>query len=208
MQPQLLTIDSSARQTRSVTRQLTQHFAERWKSLHPGGEIITRDVGLVPPPPIDESWIAAAFSGAAPSPEGPLAISETLIDELFRATAVVIGVPMYNFGMPAQLKAYIDQIVRVGRTFDFAPGAANPYVPLIPSKPVIVITSAGAGGYEPGGSSAHLNFLEPHLEAVLRFLGLTELTFVRVGYEEFHDERFAASISAAKSSLDGILARA
>lgn len=69
---------------------------------------------------------------------------------------------MYNFGMPAQFKAYVDQIVRVGRTFSYGDGAtAEPYQPLVPPRPVSIVTSTGASGYEPGGSLARFNFLDP-----------------------------------------------
>ena len=204
----LLVINSSARVTRSITRHLTGRFTKGWKARQPGAEIIVRDVGLKPPPAIDESWIAAAFSDAARQTPGQLAAlqeSETLIGELFRAGAVVMGVPMYNFGMPAQLKSYIDQIVRVGRTFAFDQNADNPYIPLIPSKPVVIITSTGAGGYEPGSPFSHLNFLDPHLEAVLRFVGLADISFVRVGFEEFQDQRVKHAISVAETSVDRLV---
>ena len=73
-------------------------------------------------------------------------MSEALIEEIFRASAIVVGAPMYNFGMPAQLKAYVDQIIRVGRTFAFNdPESANPYQGLVPSRPVVIVTSKGAG---------------------------------------------------------------
>ena len=113
-----------------------------------------------------------------------MALSETLIEELIEADAIVLGVPMYNFGMPAQLKAYFDEIVRVGRTFAFDADASEPYRPLLSSKPVVVIVSVGDGSLLPGGTLAHLNFLEPHLEAILAFIGLTDITFVRAGYDE------------------------
>src|SRR5688500_164496 len=100
--------------------------------------------------------------------------------------------------MPAQLKAYIDQIVPVARTFAFEPAAGDPYRPLLASKPVIVITAAGDGAVLAGGAMAHLNFLEPHLETVFGFIGLKDITHVRVGYDEFQDDRLRRSIAAAE----------
>ncbi len=134
-----------------------------------------------------------------------LALSELFIDELFKAEVIVLGAPMYNFGMPGQLKAYVDQIVRVGRTFAFNPVATEPYLPLLEPKPVVVIISAGDGSVHPGGALAHLNFLEPHLQTVFGFIGLTDLTFVRVGYDEFKDDRFKRSIADAESAIEKIL---
>lgn len=205
----LLAINASARRQRSITRRLTERFVTGWKTRYPDAEIIQRDVGLNAPKAIDEAWIAAAFSHAEqPSAENlqALAQSEAFIGELFRADAIVIGAPMYNFGMPAALKAYIDQIVRIGRTFTINPELENPYVPLVPAKPVIIIASAGAGGYEPGGPYAAMNFLEPHLEAVLRFIGFTDITSLHVGYEEFKDERWHNAIAQAEAKLDELLA--
>lgn len=201
----LLLIDSSGRVTRSITRRLTERFAARWREVAVDGEIIRRDVGLAPPPPVDEAWIAAAFGKEAarsPHARDALALSDVLIDELERADAIVLGVPMYNFGVPAQLKAYIDQIVRVGRTFGFEPEAAEPYRPLLVPKPLVVITSAGDGAVHPGGELAHLNFLEPHLEAVFKFIGLVDVTFVRVGYDEYQDGRLKHSLAAAEHAVD------
>jgi FMN-dependent NADH-azoreductase len=137
-----------------------------------------------------------------------LAVSEALVGELFRASTVVVGAPMYNFGMPAALKAYVDQIVRLGRTFAIDGGdPAWPYRPLVPAKPLVLITSAGAAGYEPGGPAAHLNFLEPHLEAVFKFIGFTDISSVRVGSEEHQGEHFRQLLVAAESRVNEIVAR-
>ena len=137
-----------------------------------------------------------------------LAASEELIDEIFRATAVVVGVPMYNFGMPAQLKAYVDQIVRVGRTFSFGDGnAAKPYQTLVPSKPVVIFTSTGTGGFEPGGHSAHFNFLDPHLQAVFNFIGLTDISFVRVSDEEQKNAQFHQTMAGAELAIETLVER-
>jgi FMN-dependent NADH-azoreductase len=204
----LLVIDSSARANRSVTRRLTARFTEAWKARFENAEVIHRDVGTSPPRAISEAWMAAAFAqGEVGSDISILNESETFIGELFRASAVVIGVPMYNFGMPAALKAYLDQIVRVGRTFDFTGVAENPYLPLIPSKPVIVATSTGSSGYEPGGPLEALNFLEPHLAAVLGFVGLTDVTFVRTAFEESKDARWLQMIEDAEAGLDEMAGR-
>ena len=201
----LLVINSSGRTTRSITRHLTARFVAGWRFHRPDAEIVVRDVGLNPPPVVSEAWIAAAYAGTdqreTSSPD-PLAISETLIDEIVRAEAIVLGVPMYNFGMPAQLKAYFDQIVRVGQTFAFEPGAAEPYRPLLASKPVVAMTSVGDGSLLPGGALAHLNFLEPHLATILGFIGLTDLTFIRAGYEEYQDARLKRSLAAAEAAVD------
>lgn len=206
----LLVINSSGRVTRSITRHLTSRFSEAWLGRNPGGIVVPRDVGQHPPAAVDEAWIAAAFAQLAERDvcgNEALALSDTLIDEIIQADIIVLGVPMYNFGMPAQLKAFVDQVVRVGRTFAFDAVAADPYQPLLESKPVVVITSAGDGAIHPGGSLAHMNFLEPHLETVFGFIGLTDVTFVRVGYDEYQDGRLKRSLASAEATIDQLVER-
>jgi FMN-dependent NADH-azoreductase len=205
----LLVINSSGRTTRSITRHLTHRFSAGWILRHSTGRIINRDLGTNPPPAVNESWIAAAFAEPGqftPSMSEALAISDAMIEEIIQANAIALGVPMYNFGVPAQLKAYIDQIVRIGKTFAFdLNDAAGPYRPLLTTKPVIIIASAGDGSLHPGGSLAHLNFLEPHLTTVLNFIGLSDISFVRAGYDEYKDDRFKQSLAAAELAVDQLV---
>jgi FMN-dependent NADH-azoreductase len=206
----LLVIDSSGRRTRSITRALTSRFVAGWRAQHPDAEIISREVGLNPPPTVNEAWIAAAYGGYEPSDPAaphPLTASDTFIDEILRAEAIVLGVPIYNFGMPAQLKAYFDQIIRVGRTFAFQESEEDRYRPLLAPRPVVVLVSAGDGAMLPGGALAHLNFLEPHLTTLLTFIGLTDVTFIRAGYEEYQDDRAKRSLAAAERAVDETAAR-
>jgi len=201
----LLVIDSSGRRSRSLTRRLTQRFVDTWSAEYPRGTVVRRDVGQTPPPTVNESWIAAAYTNQEERTEAmrdALRWSDQLIDELVAADMVVIGTPIYNFGMPAALKAWVDQVVRVGRTFGFDSSAAEPYRPLLAAKPVVAIVAAGDGSFHPGGANEHLNFLEPHLKSILGFIGLTDVTFVRVGYEEFQDDRLRRSLKAAEDRID------
>ncbi len=202
--PRLLIVNASGRRTRSITRRLTGQFAERWLAAHPEGMLIERDVTLQLPTPVNEAWIASAFAppGARSSAmSAVLSESEALLAEIETADALVFGVPMYNFGLPAQLKAYFDQIIRVNRSFRFDPGAEQPYQPLLADKPTTVIVSVGDGDLLPGGPLAGLNFLEPHLTTMLGFIGLKSLEFVRVGYEEFQDERLHRALESAEQAV-------
>jgi len=109
---------------------------------------------------------------------------------------------MYNFGIPAPLKAYIDQIVRIGRTFAFEPeDAAAPYKPLVSGKRAFVIVASGDAGYEPGGPLAAWNQVEPYLRTVLGFIGIHDVDFVYVGNDEFGGERLARSLERARREL-------
>lgn len=199
----LLVIHTSGRVTRSITRRLAQQFISHWKAVD-GNRVIERDVTANPLPFVNEAWIAGAFSDPAthsPVLREALAVSDTLIDELLSADAIVIGAPLYNFGMPAQLKAYIDQIVRAGRTFAFQQNEDPPYLPLVKPKPVAVITSAGDATLLSTGSLGHLNHLEPHLSGVLQFIGLPAPIWIRVGNEEFADEQLRQTLAAAERKV-------
>jgi FMN-dependent NADH-azoreductase len=130
----LLHIDSSPRGNRSHSRRLSREFVEQWKQAHPSDVVIYRDIGRNPVPHIDESWIAAAFAPPeqhTPDLQEAIRLSDLLVDEFLAADIYVIGVPMYNFSVPSVFKAYIDQIVRIGRTFAFEPDeTANVYARL------------------------------------------------------------------------------
>lgn len=198
--PRLLIVNSSGRHTRSITRRLTGQFAECWLAAHPEGKLIERDVTLQLPTPVNEAWIASAFAHTetrSPEMQAELMESEMLLAEIESADALVFGVPMYNFGLPSQLKAYFDQIIRVNRSFSFDVEGENPYQPLLDDKPITVIVSVGDGDLLPGGPMVELNFLEPHLTTMLGFIGLHSVEFVRVGYEEFQDGRLKSALEFA-----------
>ncbi|MDO3383162.1 FMN-dependent NADH-azoreductase [Gilvimarinus algae] len=200
----LLILHSSGRVNRSITRQLASQFRQQWQDAFADAHILERDLVASPCSLVDEPWIAAAFT---PDSEQTafmrqrLEQSNTLVKELMAADHVVIGAPLYNFGMPAALKAYFDQIVRVGKTFAFDPAQPEPYTPLLGQTPVTVIISAGDGALLPGGPLYHLNSLEPHLKTLAGFIGLAEPDFVRVGYDEYQDDRHLDSKERAAKAL-------
>src|SRR5258708_7549331 len=125
VQMKLLQIDSSAR-TSSVTRRLTAKFAEEWRKNHPDGEVIQRDLSATALPLITDDWSATRIedSKRTPAQRSYLSTSDELIEELEAADTVVVGAPMYNFTIPSSLKAWIDQVVRLGKTVGY--GANGP----------------------------------------------------------------------------------
>src|ERR1700719_4188042 len=172
----LLRIDSSARRN-SVTRQLTQKFVEVWKKEHPAGEVIERDLATTQLPLITDEWTLAAHSDPAsltPTQHETLSISETLVEELLAADAIAIGAPMYNFTISAPLKAWIDQIVRIGRTVLYGPTGPDG---VLKGKKVVVLTSRG-GTFRPGTPTAQYDHQEPYLRHILGFVGLTDVAFI------------------------------
>ena len=200
----LLHIDASARSGRSGTdphgshsRRLTDRFVRQWLAAQPDSEVLYRDVGQQPPAPVSAEWIHAAFTPAAqrePWMHEVLYQSDELVDELMRADVIVAGVPMYNFGPPAQFKAYIDNIVRVGRTFGFDRSrAGDPYWPLLADsgKRLIILSSRGDYGYDAGGRVSERNHVEPAVRSAFGYIGITDSHSIAVEYDEFADERLA-----------------
>jgi FMN-dependent NADH-azoreductase len=171
----LLQIDSSARSS-SVTRQLTAKFVEEWKKNQPDGEVIQRDLATTMFPHITDDWGAARLepSQLTPAQRNYLSMSDHLIEELEAADIIVIGAPMHNFAIPSSLKAWIDQIVRLGKTFGYGPSGVRG---LLAKKRVIVVTARG-GAYPKGTPGEKLDFQEPYLRHILGFIGLTDVTFI------------------------------
>ncbi len=175
----LLHLDSSPLET-SVSRQLAREYVTSWKQRHPDGTVRYRDLSAQPPSPLGMAWIGAAFTPeAARSDEQrrALAESDTLTGELLEADEIVFGVAMHNFGIPSVLKLWIDQVVRIGRTFAYdAKGPRG----LLTGKKVIILAATG-GNYEVGTPAGAMNFAEPYLRAVLGFIGVTDLTAITAG---------------------------
>jgi FMN-dependent NADH-azoreductase len=172
----LLRIDSSARRN-SVSRHLTGRFVEAWQQEHPDGTVIARDLATTALPQITDEWVQAIHSDPASltaEQKQVLAISDELVEELVHADTIVIGAPMYNFAIPAPLKAWIDQVVRVGKTVLFGPGMPQG---VLKGKRVYVVTSRG-GAFRPGTPTEHFDHQEPYLRHILGFIGLTDVTFI------------------------------
>ena len=173
----LLHLNASPRGERSQSRKLSKAFVDSWFSAHPGDTVTYRDLGHHPVPLVDETMIAAMFKPAEARSEADRAIlkvSGELIDELMAADVYVFGIPMYNFGVPAGFKAYIDQIVRVGRTF-----SVPDYRGLLAGKRLFLAMSAGQD-YGVGTPLANNDFVLPNLKAVFGFIGVGDASTVAV----------------------------
>ncbi|RBI69384.1 NAD(P)H dehydrogenase [Vreelandella sulfidaeris] len=211
----LLQIDASARpgiagvdNHGSHSRHLTHQFASQWRASRPQDTLTYRDIGQHPPSIINHDWIASSFTPDAQR-EGwmkeVLKESDQLIDELIAADIVVIGTPLYNFGMPAALKAWIDQIVRPGRTVEFdGSNPIDPYVPMLTNRErhAIVLTARGGVNMAPGEEMAHMNHLEPHLATALAFIGITRIHYIAIEGQEVGGEVLAKSVTEAIRKVD------
>lgn len=197
----ILHIDASARTENSISRQLTASFVSTWLKQNPTDTIIRRDLSKNPPGFVSLDWIAACFTPEAERTtemHEALLESDELIAELEAADIVVLGTPMYNYGMPAVLKAWVDRVIRIGKTFTFDRARGDyPLEPIFDGKTLIALTSKGEFGFAKGGIREHMNHLDGHIEAVAHYLGLSERHFVHSEYQEFADERHNQSRSAA-----------
>ena len=197
----LLHIDSSPRGERSHTRRISHEFVQAWKAEQPDGSVTYRDLGHHPVPFVDEAWVAAAFTPPqehTPELQEAIRLSNDLVDEFLAADLYVFGVPMYNFGMPAVFKAYIDQIARVGRTFSVD---ANGYKGLVHGKKMCILTARGGGGYGPGGAMEAYNYEDPHLRAVFNFIGVTDINFIHLENLNRGDEVIQQSMIEARDQI-------
>jgi len=179
----ILHIDASARHAGSRSRSLSGEIVRR---LRPA-TVTRRDLadGI---PLIDEAWVGAAFTPAEDRSAGQraaLAVSDALVDELTAADTLVIGTPIYNFAVPGALKAWIDQVARVGRTFRYT---ADGPVGLLEGKRAIVVVASG--GTELG---SQIDFASGYLRHILGFIGIDDVTFVT---EASLDEVLPAPLAA------------
>src|ERR1700730_930569 len=158
----LLQIDSSAR-AGSVTRRLTAKFADAWRTSHPTGKVIQRELSTTILPLITDDWNATHIepSNLSPAQRNYLSASDALIAEVQGADTIVIGAPMYNFAIPSLLKAWIDQVLRIGKTVGYGPNGPQG---LLGNKKVFVVTARGA--YEKGTPREKFDFQEPYLRHV------------------------------------------
>jgi FMN-dependent NADH-azoreductase len=174
--PTLLSVVSSPRGDYSISRALTATFVDEWKKNYQG-DVVTRDLQTTKLTFVDLPWIAGAYTPVeqhSPEMKQALALSDELVAELEYADHIVIGTSMYNFNTPAILKAWIDQVVRVGRTF------TEQYEGLLKNKKVTVII-ASSGVYTPGAFSESYNAESGYLRQILGFMGLTDVNIVLAG---------------------------
>jgi FMN-dependent NADH-azoreductase len=197
----LLAINASPRYELSTSRKLTSLFVEKWRAAHPGGEVVERDLIKTTLPFVDLPWISGAFT----SPEqhslesaAAIKISDDLVAELQAADRIIIGTPMYNFTIPAVLKAYIDHIVRVGVTVVDNVGQ------LTGKKTTIILASGG--DFRPGSPFEAYNQASGYLRQVLGFIGLTNLDIVLADRARAGDagesavEQFGEAVSLAAAA--------
>lgn len=194
----ILIIDSAATGEASVSRKLTSEFAELLAARDPEARIVRRDIGANPVPHLTP----ATVPGIRAVPEtdeaqAARALSDELIAELKAADIVVIGAPMYNFGMASTLKSWFDHVLRAGLTFRYTPEGPEG---LVKGKRAVVIETRG--GLYSEGPGIVMDSQEPHVRNLLGFIGIDDVTFVRAEKLAMGPEAASAAVSAAIAQLD------
>ena len=191
----LLHVDSSALGAHSVSRQLSADIVAELRRHAPSLDVTYRDLAAQPLPhwgPVADASDPAAVLGSQ------------MLEEFLAAETIVIGAPMYNFGISSQLKAWIDRILVAGKTFRYT--ASGP-VGLAGGKRVIVASSRG-GFYGQDTAGAAMDFQEPYLRTAFGFIGIGAIEFVRAEGVAMSDEHKVAALKAARSSIATLVAEA
>ena len=186
----ILRIDASARNSGSTTRQLTDQLVARLVEQGYGAAVTQRDLALTPPALLTESWVGANFTDDADRNDdqrAALALSDELIAELEAADTIVIGVPVYNFGIPAALKAWVDLIARARRTFRYT--ETGPEGLLKGKKAYLVVASGGV----PVGSD--YDFASRYMLQLLGFVGITDVQIIAADQQLVDGEAIARATS-------------
>ena len=200
MTKKILHIDSSIKGDDSDSRQLSKAFIDMWQAEHWDDEVIVRDIVSTPLPHIDGTLLAGLFSPAESHTEATkaaLARVDELIEEFMASDIVVIGAPMYNFGIPSTLKAWLDHIVQAGRTFKYT---ENGPVGLAKGKCVFILSTRG-GVYE----ESPLDHQVAYLKTVLGFLGIEDIRVVQAEGLNMSPEKREHSLAAAEDDIQRAL---
>ena len=196
----LLQIKSSIFGDHGNSSQLANHFVSAWQRQHPHGQVVVRDLSAEPVEHLSAAHAGAFFTPAEQRSSEQAALvarSDALVEEVRSADIIVLGVPMYNFGVPSQLKAWFDQIARAGVTFKYT--ETGP-VGLLDNKPVLVF--AARGGLYANTDNDHQ---APYLKQFLGFVGLTDVTFVYAEGVNMGDDRKAEALATARSYAGKLL---
>jgi FMN-dependent NADH-azoreductase len=198
----LLHIDSSPLAGTSVSRQLTASVVAQWQAAHPATTVEYVDLAVDAPSHLDQDSLGfrlgTAGEGLTDVQRRENAISERLVSQFLAADVVVVGAPMYNFGVPSQLKAWIDRVAQAGRTFTYT--AQGPKG-LAGGKTVVVASSRG-GMYSTNPALSALDHQESYLKAVFGFFGITDVRIVRAEGVAMGDAARQQALTAAQVEIE------
>lgn len=197
----ILQINASARREGAHSSHLAATVVQRLQAVHPSAELTVRDLAANPHPVLDEAALGALFTPAdkrTPEQAVRVALDDALIAEVQAHDAIVLGVPMYNFGVPVQLKAWIDAIARAGATFRYTESGPEG---LIKGKTVYVVLARG-GIYRDSPNDSQV----PYLRMVLGFLGMTDVRFIYAEGLAMGADGVQKAYAQAQADLEAALA--
>jgi FMN-dependent NADH-azoreductase len=197
----ILQVNSSARLGGSHSTQLAASIVARLRATHPKASVTVRDLGRTPHPGLDEATLTALFTpnaGRTPEQAARVALDDALIAEIQAADVVVLGVPMYNFGVPAQLKNWIDAIARARVTFRYT--ERGPEGLLKGKKVYVVLTRGGQYRNTPADTQV------PYLKMLFGFLGMTDVQFVYAEGLAMGAQAEADALASARRQIEDALA--
>ena len=196
----LLHVSVSARGEASHSRRVAHDLIAALHTVSPGLAVIERDLAADPVPHPDAAFVAASLTPETARDDAArhaLALSEALIDEVERADAILISSPMHNFTVPSALKAWLDHVVRPGRTFGLSPAGK---LPLLDSRPVRAVVACG--GRFSGGPGAQTDFFSEYLCYVLGVIGLANVDVLRLEALNRGPETVATAMEMARDWID------
>jgi len=194
--PTLLRLDSSLYSSQGVSSQLTDLFTRQWVESHPGTRVIYRDLSVNPPPHLDAGYMDALALEPGQRTEDQqqrVDAADILIEEVRQADVLVIGLPLYNFGIPSTLKAWFDHISRAGETFYYEE-----------SGPVGMLAGRRVFGLSTRGDQVKASARDPqtdHVKGILNFLGITDIQFIYAGGLTIDDQSREAGLNEAKKQI-------
>jgi len=191
----ILKINASSRRNGSISRQLTERLTDRFLRQDANTEVLSRDLANALPA-VSEGWIGANFTPAdqrSDEQELLLALSDELVNELRAADVLLIGLPIYNFGVPAALKSWIDLVCRAGETFKYT--EQGPQGLLTGKRAIVTVASGGV----PVGSP--MDHATSYLTQVLGFIGITDVTYVSATGLAMHPD---AAVKSAEQEIDNL----
>lgn len=175
--PKLLVVEASPRGEYSISRNLAKMFVEQWKTAHLGGEVIERDLAKIDLPYVNLPWLGASLTPAekhTPEMMDVLRVSDELVAELLAADHIAISTPVYNYNIPANLKSYVDHIVRKGLTLGMTGEG------LVHGKKCTILMASG-GVYTEGSPIRDRDIATMYLRLILKVIGIEDVTFVAAG---------------------------
>ena len=193
----VLHIDCSARTADSVSRRLSQTVIDQLFRVEPGLQLVRRDLGIEAPPPVNNTEAEAFFTPPPDRTAGQvtaLADSDSLTEELLAADILVLGTPMYNFNVPASLKAWIDYVVRPGKTFR---RVANGNLEGLCGEKKVYVCTASSGK----SIGTEMDHLRPYLDVIFGFIGITDVIYFDAEGLAWGEQERERSINAAIASI-------